>query len=183
MGSIKTFRQIANCYHSRNDAAILLTGRRISIWKGETEAFFVPKIGSLSTTTLQALTVAEEDGVERGEYRAGEHEPLPPPPLTLWRRRPPSRVQLQLLLFAPMKNRVLVPTAVGRRAGVRHRLALCPPELPGANTSPGISARFGDHQQPAPRAKSNGARGRWETPMWSCSLLLRFAPPFCLFLW
>lgn len=136
------------------------------------------------------LTVAEEDGVERGEDRAGVHEPLPSPPLALGCRRPPPplrprvRLRHRLRLLAPIKNRVLVPAAaIGRCAGGRHRLARRA-RLPGGVSSPRIGAGSGDHQWPAPRApkiQANEARGRWEDVDVVLVFLLRFALPFASF--
>ena len=135
------------------------------------------------TASLQALTVAEEDGVERGEDRAGEHEPLPPPPLALGHRRPPPRVQLRLLILAPIKDRVPVPAAIGRRAGIRHRLAPLS-QLPGGASSPRIGARFGDHRRPAARAPQIEWNPRKVGDVDVALFLLRFVslPPFCLLL-
>jgi hypothetical protein len=99
----------------------------------------------------RGLTVAEEDGVEGGEDRAGVHEPLPSPPLALGRQRPPPplRPSVRLSLLAPIENRVLVPAAIGRCPGARHRRAPRS-RLPGGVSSPRIGARSGDHQWPAP---------------------------------
>ena len=180
----KHFRQLANCYHCRNHATILLTGRGILFRKGKEDGnIFVPRSDPRRTASLQALTVAEEDGVERGEDRAGVHEPLPPPPLALGHRRPSPRVQLQVLLPAPIKNRVPVPAAIGRRAGTRHRLAPCP-QLPGGASSPRIGARFGVHQRPAPPSSPNPMEPE-EGGRCRCGAVLApfsFAPLFCLFL-
>jgi hypothetical protein len=62
----------------------------------------------------EELTVAEEDGIKRGEEDgAGVHDPLDLPPLTLGRRRLPLPrwPGAQIRLVAPIKNCVLVPAA------------------------------------------------------------------------
>jgi hypothetical protein len=107
------------------DATIPFTGCTISV--KEKGAISIRNLGChwLAASQRKELTVAEEDGVKRGEDGAGVHEPLGLPPLALGRRRLPlpRRPSVQIRLVAPIKNRVLVP-AIGHGAGLRHRPAL-----------------------------------------------------------
>jgi hypothetical protein len=70
--------------------------------------------GKLVAQVIEELTVAEEDGVKRGEDGIVVHDLLNQTPLTLGRRWLPLSHQpgAQIRLVAPIKNHILVPMAV-----------------------------------------------------------------------